>query len=81
MPNEPSHVANPSSPVRDAAGAEDVQPGIGVCLSGGGYRAMVFHVGVPWRLNELGYLPRLERVSSVSGGSITAGVSIDRIKA
>jgi NTE family protein len=74
MPNEPSRVANPSSPVRDAAGAEDVRPGIGLCLSGGGYRAMLFHVGVLWRLNELGYLPRLDRVSSVSGGSITAGV-------
>jgi NTE family protein len=74
MPHEPSHVTNPSSPVRDVAGAEDVQPGIGLCLSGGGYRAMVFHIGVLWRLNELGYLPRLDRVSSVSGGSITAGV-------
>jgi NTE family protein len=35
---------------------------------------MVFHVGVLWRLNEAGYLRRLARVSSVSGGSITAGV-------
>jgi len=35
---------------------------------------MLFHVGAIWRLNEFGYLPRLERVSSVSGGSITAGV-------
>ena len=35
---------------------------------------MLFHVGALWRLNELGYLPRLDRVSSVSGGSITAGV-------
>jgi NTE family protein len=35
---------------------------------------MVFHIGVLWRLNELGFLPKLERVSSVSGGSITAGV-------
>lgn len=50
------------------------QPGIALCLSGGGYRAMVFHVGVLWRLNELGYLPKLAGVSSVSGGSITAGV-------
>lgn len=48
--------------------------GIALCLSGGGYRAMVFHVGALMRLNELGYLPRLARVSSVSGGSITAGV-------
>jgi hypothetical protein len=50
------------------------RPGIGLCLSGGGYRAMLFHVGAIWRLNEFGYLPKLERISSVSGGSITAGV-------
>jgi NTE family protein len=62
-------------------------PGIGLCLSGGGYRAMLFHVGAIWRLNELGLLRKeivvagaeakgpqhLVRVSSVSGGSITAG--------
>lgn len=48
------------------------EEGIGLCLSGGGYRAMLFHVGVLWRLNEAGYLPKLDRVSSVSGGSITA---------
>jgi NTE family protein len=47
--------------------------GIGLCLSGGGYRAMLFHAGALWRLNELGYLKRLNRISSVSGGSITAG--------
>lgn len=45
-----------------------------LCLSGGGYRAMLFHVGLLWRLNEAGLLRRLTRVSSVSGGSITAGV-------
>ena len=49
-------------------------PGTALCLSGGGYRAMLFHAGALWRLNEAGYLPQLERVSSVSGGSITAGV-------
>ncbi|MDQ3707291.1 MAG: patatin-like phospholipase family protein [Chloroflexota bacterium] len=48
-------------------------PGIALCLSGGGYRAMLFHLGALWRLNELGYLERLSRISSVSGGSITAG--------
>lgn len=56
------------SPVRVSRG------GVGLCLSGGGYRAMLFHVGALWRLNELGWLPRLSFVSSVSGGSITAGV-------
>jgi NTE family protein len=50
------------------------RPGMALCLSGGGYRAMVFHVGALWRLNEAGLLAKLERVSSVSGGSITAGV-------
>src|SRR5262245_7659112 len=35
---------------------------------------MLFHVGAIWRLNQLGLLPRLKRISSVSGGSITAGV-------
>jgi NTE family protein len=48
--------------------------GIALCLSGGGYRAMLFHVGSLWRLNEAGWLPKIDRISSVSGGSITAGV-------
>src|SRR5918994_4336182 len=64
-----------SSPVRTIPGdpAEPSQ-GIALCLSGGGYRAMMFHLGVLWRLNEAAMLPLLDRVSSVSGGSITAGV-------
>src|ERR1044072_5945833 len=49
-------------------------PGVALCLSGGGYRAMLFHLGALWRLNEAGLLRGLVRVSSVSGGSITAGV-------
>jgi NTE family protein len=44
----------------------------GLCLSGGGYRAMLFHAGVVFRLNELGLLGKIDRVSSVSGGSMTA---------
>ena len=35
---------------------------------------MLFHAGVLWRLNEAGMLRSLRRISSVSGGSITAGV-------
>jgi len=49
-------------------------PGVALCLSGGGYRAMLFHLGALWRLNDAGLLRGLVRVSSVSGGSITAGV-------
>ena len=50
------------------------EDGIALCLSGGGYRAMLFHLGALWRLNELGFLPKLARISCVSGGSMTAGV-------
>ena len=53
---------------------QDPEPGLALCLSGGGYRAMLFHVGTLWRLYETGYLSQLSRISSVSGGSITAGV-------
>jgi len=56
-------------------GAEGIEPGtVGLALSGGGFRATLFHCGTLWRLNELGFLRKLTRVSSVSGGSITAGV-------
>ena len=47
-------------------------PGLALCLSGGGYRAMLFHAGSLRRLNDLGMLSTLSRVSSVSGGSIAA---------
>lgn len=52
--------------------------GIGLCLSGGGYRAMLFHAGVLWRLNDIGWLSKFARISSVSGGSIAAGVLASR---
>lgn len=54
--------------------AGKVEDAIGLCLSGGGYRAMLYHAGALVRLNELGFLPRLREIASVSGGSITAGV-------
>ena len=69
--------ASPVSVVNTGSAHDDPrqpQPGIALCLSGGGYRAMVFHLGALWRLNELGYLSKLDRISSVSGGSITAGL-------
>ena len=46
---------------------------IGLCLSGGGFRAMIYHVGVLVRLNEVGLLAQIQEIASVSGGSITAG--------
>src|ERR1700730_2556044 len=50
-----------------------LEAGIALALSGGGFRAMLFHAGALMRLNELGILSRAERISSVSGGSIAAG--------
>ena len=47
---------------------------LGLCLSGGGYRAMLFHAGALARMNDAGLLARLDMVSSVSGGSIAAGL-------
>jgi NTE family protein len=61
----------PESEEEPPAGSED---GVALSLSGGGYRAMMFHVGALYRLNEIGLLGKLTRVSSVSGGSITAGL-------
>jgi NTE family protein len=45
----------------------------GLALSGGGFRATLFHLGSVWRLNEMGMLPRIARISTVSGGSLLAG--------
>ncbi len=45
-------------------------PGIALCLSGGGYRAALFHTGVLTELNERGLLPRVRSVAGVSGGAI-----------
>lgn len=46
--------------------------GMGLALSGGGYRAMLFHLGTLRRLNDAGWLPRLRRITSVSGGSFVS---------
>jgi predicted acylesterase/phospholipase RssA len=43
---------------------------IGLALSGGGFRASLFHIGVLARLAELDVLQRVEVLSCVSGGSI-----------
>jgi NTE family protein len=47
--------------------------GIGLCLSGGGFRATLFHLGAIRRLIELGITarPDFDTVAAVSGGSLT----------
>ena len=44
--------------------------GTALCLSGGGYRAALFHLGAMLRLHERDELPGIELFSAVSGGSI-----------
>jgi NTE family protein len=51
-------------------------PKITLLLSGGGYRAMLFHLGALWRLNEAGLLRDIVGISSVSGGSIAATILV-----
>jgi NTE family protein len=53
--------------------------GIGLALSGGGYRAALFHLGALRRLNELGVLAKLRTISSVSGGSIMSAHLASRL--
>lgn len=43
---------------------------VGLALSGGGFRASLFHIGVLAKLAELDVLRRVEVLSCVSGGSI-----------
>ncbi|MDQ6891112.1 MAG: patatin-like phospholipase family protein [Acidobacteriota bacterium] len=43
---------------------------IALALSGGGFRASIFHLGVLRRLAELGLLPKITVISTVSGGTI-----------
>jgi NTE family protein len=61
------HAVNAYLPLPEAQ-----RHGIGLCLSGGGFRAALFHLGALRRLHELGILARVWTVSSVSGGSIAA---------
>lgn len=44
---------------------------IGLCLSGGGYRAAAFHLGALACLDRAGLLGALKAVSTVSGGTFT----------
>jgi predicted acylesterase/phospholipase RssA len=43
---------------------------IALCLSGGGYRAAAFHLGTLDMLDQLGLLANVNRLSTVSGGTI-----------
>lgn len=50
--------------------APSAPPRLGLALSGGGFRAALYHVGVVAALAEAGLLGRVEALSAVSGGSV-----------
>ena len=52
--------------------AADKKPPLGLALSGGGFRATIFHLGVIRYMREKGLLSSLTHISSVSGGSVIA---------
>src|SRR4051812_25802363 len=45
---------------------------IGLALSGGGFRATLYHLGLVRFLRDAGILQQVTHITSVSGGSITA---------
>lgn len=47
---------------------------LGLALSGGGFRASLFHIGVLARMAELDVLGKVEVLSTVSGGSIVGAM-------
>jgi NTE family protein len=64
--------------IRDAGDAVvgdlTFDPGMALCMSGTGYRGMLFQIGALARMNEVGLLPKIDRIVSVSGGSIVAAM-------
>ncbi|MCH8978777.1 MAG: GTP cyclohydrolase II [Armatimonadetes bacterium] len=50
---------------------DETRPGTALCLSGGGYRAMLFHLGSVWRLNELG-IPMMTKQNTARMGTAMA---------
>lgn len=53
---------------------------LGLALSGGGFRAALFHIGVLARLAELDVLRSVEVLSTVSGGSIVGALYYVNLK-
>jgi NTE family protein len=58
----------------------DERRGVALCLSGGGFRAALFHLGALRRLAEVGALGAVDTVSAVSGGSILAAHLAQRLR-
>ncbi|NJN47953.1 MAG: hypothetical protein HC808_17390 [Candidatus Competibacteraceae bacterium] len=53
---------------------------LGLALSGGGFRAALFHVGILAKLAELDVLKQVAFISTVSGGSIIGAYYYLKVK-
>jgi NTE family protein len=62
------------APVRAEPPPVAEEPALAVALSGGGFRATLAGIGVLRFLADAGLLGRLRTISSVSGGSVAAGI-------
>ncbi|WP_394244741.1 patatin-like phospholipase family protein [Halopseudomonas laoshanensis] len=56
------------------APTDDSPDSIALALSGGGARAIAFHLGCLRALHELGILQQVSTITAVSGGSVLAGL-------
>lgn len=56
------------------------QDRLGLALSGGGFRASLFHIGLLAQMARLGLLRHVEAISTVSGGSIIGALYYLHIK-
>lgn len=66
---------------RELKGAANTKPiKVGLALSGGGFRASFFHIGVLAQMAQLGLLRRVEVISTVSGGSIIGALYYLHVK-
>lgn len=63
-------VALPASDPVNAPGSEERK--ILLCLSGGGFRATLFHLGVVRYLKDAGILSQISEIAAVSGGAFLA---------
>ena len=63
-----------SSAVGSVNPPKQLERNIGLALSGGGSRAIAFHLGCFRALHDLRLLDRLQVISSVSGGSVLAAM-------
>lgn len=63
---------SPGGPSRYSPPPKQQRHGTALCLSGGGFRSVLFHLGSLRRLNELAVLGHVDVISAVSGGSIVA---------